>query len=147
MDELDLSTRELSKQLGVSSDHARRLQEGQTLPSQLLVEKTAVATGISVQELQLAVQRDRICKSVGSRVGAANFRKISLFEPLIDALDPDQIPAAYAMLEKMVNSKRPIAKSGTIRPRKEALDHRLPPDKKQKKKVSSAASFRGRTKK
>jgi PAS domain-containing protein len=49
---------ELSKQLGISYEHARRLQAGETLPSQLLVEKTAATVGVSVEQLQLAVQRD-----------------------------------------------------------------------------------------
>ena len=58
MDQLDISIRELSKQLGISYGHARRLQAGEILPSQLLVEKTAATVGVSVEQLQLAVQRD-----------------------------------------------------------------------------------------
>ncbi len=58
MDQLDISIRELSKQLGISCEHARRLQAGEIPPSPLLVEKIAATVGVSVEQLQLAVQRD-----------------------------------------------------------------------------------------
>ena len=60
MDQLDISIRELSKQLGISYEHARRLRAGEVLPSKLLVEKTAAAVGVPVEQLQLAVQRDAL---------------------------------------------------------------------------------------
>lgn len=146
MDELDLSSVELSKQLHISSEHARRLCTGETLPSRLLVEKTAVAAGMPVQELQLAVQRDRMRKNSGSQTGAGRRSRISLFEPLINALDPAQLPAAYAVLERLVKSNEPMGKPGALRPRKEGLEHRLREDKKQKKKVCATGSFRNRAK-
>jgi transcriptional regulator with XRE-family HTH domain len=141
MDELDLSIRELSKQLGISPEHARRLQAGEALPSRLLVEKTAVATGVPGEELQLAVQRDRMSKKLGAQMIAETSgisKRVSLFEPLINALDTEQLPAAYAMLERLVKtakSKRPPAKQRVVRPVKEAPKHVLPRQKKAKKKA------------
>ena len=58
--QLDITTRELSKQLGISYEHARRLQAGEVLPTRLLVEKSAKVVGIPVEQLQLAAERDRI---------------------------------------------------------------------------------------
>jgi hypothetical protein len=144
MDELDLSIREVSKQLGISCEHARRLQAGEALPSRLLVEKTAVVTGVPVEELQLAVQRDRMRKKFGGQMIAetsGTSKRISLFEPLINALDTEQLPAAYAMLESLVKaakSKRPLSKPSAVRPAKQVLEHMLPPRKKEKKKVGVA---------
>jgi len=144
MDQLDLSIRELSKQLGISRDHARRLQAGEALPSRLLVQKTAVALGVPLEELQLAVQRDRIRKTFVTRtIAEASGRsgRVSLFKPLINALDTEQVPAAYAMLEslaKTAKSKRSLAKRSAVRPEKEALKHMLPAQKKTKKRVSGA---------
>jgi len=63
MDQLDISIRELSKQVGISCEHARRLQAGKDLPSRLLVEKIATAVGLPSEELQNAVQRDRMRKT------------------------------------------------------------------------------------
>jgi transcriptional regulator with XRE-family HTH domain len=63
MEQLDISIRELSKQVGISCEHARRLQAGKDLPSRLLVEKIATAVGLPSEGLQNAVQRDRIRKT------------------------------------------------------------------------------------
>jgi hypothetical protein len=63
MDQLDISIRELSKQVGISCEHARRLQAGKDLPSRLLVEKIATAVGLISEELPNAVQRDRMRKT------------------------------------------------------------------------------------
>ncbi|MGB2664586.1 MAG: hypothetical protein WAK48_11310 [Candidatus Acidiferrum sp.] len=60
MDQLDVSIRELSKQVGIWCEHARRLQAGKVLPGELLVEKIAIAVGVSLEELQVAVQRNRM---------------------------------------------------------------------------------------
>ncbi len=67
MDELDISIRELSKQVGISCEHARELQAGKTLPSKLLVEKIATAVGLPSEELQNAVQRDWMRKKCGTQ--------------------------------------------------------------------------------
>lgn len=137
MDELDLSIAELSKQLCISCEHARRLCTGETLPSRLLVEKTAVATGIPVEELQLAVDRDRMRKGCGPRMTAPSraCKRVSLFEPLINALNPDQLPGAYDMLDRLVKtgeSKRPMTKPTTVRLRKK-LQRLTTPKNKQRK--------------
>jgi transcriptional regulator with XRE-family HTH domain len=63
MDQLDITIRELSKQVGISCEHARRLQAGKDLPSRLLVEKIATAVGQPSEELQNAVQRDSMRKT------------------------------------------------------------------------------------
>lgn len=63
MDQLDITIRELSKQVGISCEHARRLQDGKALPSRLVLEKTATAVGLPSEELQDAVQRDRMRKT------------------------------------------------------------------------------------
>ena len=58
-------------------------------------------------------------------------RESAFFEPLINALDAEQLPAAYAMLESLVKapkSKRAPAKM-------------LPPQKKAKKRVGSGVSL------
>ncbi|MGB9434580.1 MAG: hypothetical protein WBQ89_20215 [Candidatus Acidiferrum sp.] len=65
MQQLDITIRELSKQLRISCEHARRLQAGEVLPSRLLVEKSAKVVGIPLEQLQLAVERDRILKKYG----------------------------------------------------------------------------------
>jgi transcriptional regulator with XRE-family HTH domain len=70
MDQLDISIRELSKQLGISYENARRLQAGEVLPSKLLVEKTAAAVGVPVEQLQLAVQRDALKKRAKKKASA-----------------------------------------------------------------------------
>ena len=70
MDELDLSIKELSKQLSISGEHARRLLAGEAVPNRLSVEKTAVATGVPVEDLQLAVERDRMSKKFGRQTMA-----------------------------------------------------------------------------
>lgn len=62
MDQLDISLPELSKQVGISCEHARKLQAGKALPNELLVEKLATAVGVSLEELRGAVQRDRMHK-------------------------------------------------------------------------------------
>lgn len=67
MDQLDISIRELSKQVGISCEHARRLQAGKDLPSRLLVEKIATAVGLPSEELQNAVRRDRMRKTDDAR--------------------------------------------------------------------------------
>jgi len=67
MDQLDISIRELSKQVGISCEHARELQAGKTLPSKLLVGKIATAVGLPSEELQNAVQRDRMHKKCGTQ--------------------------------------------------------------------------------
>ncbi len=67
MDELDISIRELSKQVGISCQHARELQGGKALPSKLLVEKIATAVGLPSEELQNAEQRDRMHKKCGAQ--------------------------------------------------------------------------------
>ncbi len=67
MDQLDISIRELSKQVGISCEHARRLQEGKALPSRLVLEKIATAVGLPSEELQDAVQRDRMRKTNDAR--------------------------------------------------------------------------------
>lgn len=113
MDELDLSIGELSRQVGISQKHARRLQKGKALPDRLLLEKTSVATGVPLEELQVAVQRDRTRKKSSSQVVAESpgtSKRIGLFEPLINALRPDQMPTAYAMLER-------LAKKATLKQR------------------------------
>lgn len=67
IDELDISIRELSKQVGISCQHARELEAGKALPSKLLVEKIATAVGLPSEELQDAVQRDRMHKKCGTQ--------------------------------------------------------------------------------
>ncbi len=67
MDELDISIRELSKQVGISCEHARELQDGKALPNKLLVEKLATAVGLPLEELQNAVQRDRLHKKCATQ--------------------------------------------------------------------------------
>jgi transcriptional regulator with XRE-family HTH domain len=62
MDQLDITIRELSKQVGISCQHARRLQDGKALPSRLVLEKIATAVGLPSEELQDAVQRDSMRK-------------------------------------------------------------------------------------
>ena len=58
--QLDITTRELSKHLGIFYEHARRLQAGEVLPSGLLVEKSDKLVAIPVEPLQLAAERDRL---------------------------------------------------------------------------------------
>jgi transcriptional regulator with XRE-family HTH domain len=102
MDQLDVSSAELSRQLGISYEHTRRLCAGETLPSRLLLQKIVVATGVPADELQLALQRDRVRQrfcSQGMAETASTSGRISLFEPLINALDANQMPAAYAILD------------------------------------------------
>jgi ribosome-binding protein aMBF1 (putative translation factor) len=67
MDELDISSRELSKQVGISCEHVQELQAGKALPSELLVEKIATAVGLPLEGLQNAVQRDRLHKTSGTQ--------------------------------------------------------------------------------
>ena len=144
MDELDISTRELSKQLGISFEHARRLQAGEALPSRLLVEKTAVVTGVPMEDLQLAVQRDRMRKKPDGQLiaqASGTSKRVSLFEPLINALRTEQLATAYAMLESLVKtakSKRPLAKPSAVRPVRESLEYMPQPQKRGKKKVGAA---------
>jgi ribosome-binding protein aMBF1 (putative translation factor) len=69
MDRLDKSIQELSKQVGISCEHARKLQAGKALPDELLVEKIATAVGVYLEQLRGAAQRDRMHKK--SIVGAA----------------------------------------------------------------------------
>jgi len=107
MDQLDISIRELSKQLGISYEHARRLQTGEAVPSKLLVEKTAAAVGVPVERLQLAAQRDRMLTKDSIQLIAettSRSQRVNLFEPLINALDAKQVPAAYAMLKGLVRA-------------------------------------------
>ena len=68
MDQLDLSIGELSKQLGISCEHAQRFHDGEALLSRLLLDKTAVAVGVPVEELQLAVQLDKMRKKFGAQM-------------------------------------------------------------------------------
>jgi transcriptional regulator with XRE-family HTH domain len=144
MDEVDLSIRELSKQLGISCEHARRLQAGEAAPTRLLVEKTAVATGVPVEKLQLAAQRDRMRRKFDAQLiaeASGTCKRVSLFEPLINALATEQLPAAYALLESLVKtakSKRPLAKPSAVRPVRESLEHMPQPQKRGRKKVGAA---------
>jgi hypothetical protein len=135
MDQLDISIRELSKQLEISYEHARRLQAGEILPSKLLVEKTAAVVGVPVEQLQRAAQRDRMLTKYGIQLNAettGTCQRIKLFEPLISALDAKQVPAAFAMLEGLVTTARakrvlPLA----IRPVEKRLKRALPKTKKK----------------
>ena len=144
MDQFDLGIGELSKQLGISLQHARRLQAGEVLPRRLLWEKIAVATGVPVNELQVAIKRDRMSRNFGSKTGAHTAdrsKRIRLFEPLINALDCEQIPAAYAMLEnltKEAKSKQPPAKSKRLSSTKGVSEDLLRQKKKEKKKAGAA---------
>ena len=63
MDQLDSSIWELSKQVSISCEHARRLQDGKARPSRLSLEKIATAVGLPSEELRNAVQRDRMRKT------------------------------------------------------------------------------------
>jgi transcriptional regulator with XRE-family HTH domain len=109
MAQQSLSIRELSKRLGISYEHARRLQTGEALPSPLLVEKMDSAIRLPHEEGQLAAQKDRMLKKYGEQLVAGRTgvsERVTLFEPLINALAPDQIPPAYAMLKGLVNAAR-----------------------------------------
>ncbi|MGB2626109.1 MAG: hypothetical protein WAK20_04935 [Candidatus Acidiferrum sp.] len=59
MQQLDITIRELSKQLRISHEHAWKLQTGESLPSSLLVERAAQVVGVPVEKLQFAVDHDR----------------------------------------------------------------------------------------
>lgn len=65
-------------------------------------------------------------------------QRVNLFEPLITALDPKQVPAAYAMLKGLVKAaKAKRAVPLAILPVEDALKHVLP--KKRVKKKAGAA--------
>jgi transcriptional regulator with XRE-family HTH domain len=99
MQQLDITIRELSKQLRISCEHARRLQAGEVLPSRLLLEKSAKVVGIPVEQLQLAVERDKILKKYGRHLldkTRATPERFTLFRPLLESLAPDQVVTAYA---------------------------------------------------
>jgi transcriptional regulator with XRE-family HTH domain len=140
MDQLDISIRELSKQLGIPYEHARRLRAGEVLPSELLMEKTAAAVGVPVEQLQRAAQRDRILTKYGIFIAETKgaSQRVRLLEPLINALDAKQVPTAYAMLKGLVKAAKvkravPLA----ILPREDSQMHLLP--KKRAKKKAGVA--------
>jgi transcriptional regulator with XRE-family HTH domain len=72
MQQFDITLRELGKQLGISHEHAWKLQTGGSLPSRLLVEKVAQVVAVSVEKLQFAVDRDR---NTGKSSKATNISK------------------------------------------------------------------------
>jgi len=150
MAQQSLNIRELSKKLGISYEHARRLQTGEALPSPLLVEKMDSAIGLPQAEGQLAAQKDRMLKKYGEQLVAGRTgvsERVTLFEPLINALAADQIPAAYAMLKGLVNAAQStqallaVEHDGLpkILPADEALKRFLP-----KKKSKAAIELHGR---
>ena len=110
MQQLDITLRELSKQLRISYEHARRLQAGEVLPSRLLVEKSAKVVGIPVEQLQLALERDRILKKCGKHLldkTTAPPERFTLFRPLLESLAPDQVVTAYAKLLGLLHPPKP----------------------------------------
>lgn len=105
MQELDITFRELSKQLHISYEHARRLQTGEVLPSSLQVEESAKVVGIPVEQLQLAVEHDQPGKTAGKQQPEktlATAKRVRLFWPLLESLAPGQVLTAYAMLQGLV---------------------------------------------
>ena len=131
MQQLDITIRELSKQLRISHEHARRLQAGEVLPSRLLVEKSAKVVGIPVEQLQLAVERDRILKKYGKHLldkSTATPERFTLFRPLLESLAPDQVATAYAKLLGLLHpatAKRLLTSKASSR---ERAVRKSPPD-------------------
>jgi transcriptional regulator with XRE-family HTH domain len=76
MQQLDINLRELGIQLGISHEHAWKLQTGESLPSRLLVEKAAQVVGISVEKLELAVERDRLTKKTSKGKNSSAVRPV-----------------------------------------------------------------------
>jgi hypothetical protein len=118
-----------------------REDSGEALPSKLLVKKTAAAVGVPVERLQLAAQRDRMLTKDSIQLIAettVRSQRVNLFEPLINALAAEQVPAAYAMLKGLVKAaKAKRAVPLAILPVEDGLKHVLP--KKRAKKKARAA--------
>jgi hypothetical protein len=118
-----------------------REDSGEALPSKLLVEKTAAAVGVPVERLQLAAQRDRMLTKDSIQLIAettVRSQRVNLFEPLINALAAEQVPAAYAMLKGLVKAaKAKRAVPLAVLPVEDGLKHVLP--KKRAKKKARAA--------
>ena len=135
---LGLSTRDLEKALGISYEHSRRLQAGESLPSPLLVEKMAAAIGLPQAEANLAAQRDRMLRKYGAKLVAENSgisERAALFEPLINALDVEDVRPALSMLRGLVDAAQIAAAMPA--PAEEMLKKFLP--KRAKKKKAGAA--------
>jgi transcriptional regulator with XRE-family HTH domain len=102
---------ELGKKLGISYEHARKITGGIALPSRLLVEKTAQVLGIPAEQLEHAVERDRLSKNYSAKFVAevtGLSKRLALFEPLIESLSEEQVPAAYAMLEGLAKAAQAL---------------------------------------
>lgn len=123
MQQLNITVRELSKQLRISCEHARRLQAGEVLPSRLLVEEAAKVVGITVEQLQLAVESDRRLEKYGKRLldkTTAAPERLTLFRPLLESLDAAQVVSAYTMLLGLLRpakAKRLLASNASSRKR------------------------------
>ena len=76
MQQLDITLRELGKQLGISHEHAWKLRTGGALPSRLLVEKTAKVVGVSVEKLQLAVEHDRLLEHADKAIDNSKMKRL-----------------------------------------------------------------------
>ena len=76
MQQLDITLRELGRQLGISHEHAWKLQTGEALPSRLLVEKTANVVGNSVEKLQTAVEHDKMMEKSGKPIRNSKFKRV-----------------------------------------------------------------------
>jgi transcriptional regulator with XRE-family HTH domain len=105
MSQRGLTTRELSNQLGISYEHARRLQSNEALPSKLLAEKIAGTVGLDADAAWQAAQRDKVQRKFGTQLLAettGTSDRMENFRPLIDSLLPEQVPHALAMLSGLV---------------------------------------------
>jgi transcriptional regulator with XRE-family HTH domain len=138
-----MSTRDVEKVLGISYEHARRLQAGESLPSPLLIEKMANTIGLPQAEANLAAQRDRMLRKYGAQLLAENSgisERAALFEPLINALDPDDVRPALSMLRGLVDGAQIAAAQPA--PVTEVLKQFLP--KKTKRKEAAAVRENGK---
>lgn len=124
MSQKGLSTKQLSEQLEISYEHARRLQNNEALPSRHLAKEVARYFSLDFDAVWQAAQRDKIQRKFGTHLLAESTGttdRVENFAPLINSLLPEQVPHAMAMLSGLVAAARMKAATAPVLPVVKAL--------------------------